>query len=281
MNPLLQLDQFLSDEGMKALKSKFLSSDSTYLPQSAFDIDYNKDKETYNFIYVNDATEEELEGSLSFSFILQKELTSLLDRIYIELEDKIFSINNEKERHSFILLILNRLDQVIRNWENLLITSKYSATLTVLIGFRDKIEMNLLLYSNLNTFPQPIHEEKQLELELPSEIKLPLPKKSKKIERLDTRQSALLYFYLRKFDAILNYSDTSLAKLMHALTGHSEQKLRTEKGLGVIWDIMEDTVKDNTFNHVPDYNLDTVKKLLSEVITEIDNQKKKNSSSRK
>jgi len=96
---------------------------------------------------------------------------------------------------------------------------------------------------NPNYIPQQIEnisntQNKPRIFELPEGFKLIEKGINEKIERLDIYQSALLFHYLKESNAIIHYSDNSLAKFVHYLTGHSEQNLRRDKGFGVIWDIV-------------------------------------------
>jgi hypothetical protein len=98
------------------------------------------------------------------------------------------------------------------------------------------------------------------------------------ISKLDIRQTALLFYYLREFELVLKYNDDSLVKIICALTGHSEQNIRTKKGFGIIQDIKRDIpdTKTRQFKEVPNYNLNVLRSVLNEIIEEIDEQTKKN-----
>lgn len=105
-----------------------------------------------------------------------------------------------------------------------------------------------------------------------------LPKLNLVAERLDIRQTALLFDYFRKIKVILNYKDESLAEFVYAFTGHSEQNIRTKKGFGKIEDIKRDhpDTKTKDFKVIPNHNLVVLKSVLAEIISEIDKQMDKN-----
>jgi hypothetical protein len=105
-----------------------------------------------------------------------------------------------------------------------------------------------------------------------------LPRMNLTISKLDIRQTALLFYYLREFELVLKYNDDSLVKIICALTGHSEQNIRTKKGFGIIQDIKRDIpdTKTRQFKEVPNYNLNVLRSVLNEIIEEIDEQTKKN-----
>lgn len=125
-------------------------------------------------------------------------------------------------------------------------------------------------------------EDLQRNIVQPQQLVLPenfnLPKMDLKISKLDIRQTALLFFLLRENQLILNYSNDSLAKIVYALTGHSEQNLRTKNGFGIIRDILDDDLgtKTNEAQTTQNHNLSKVKDALSDIIKCLDNQMKKN-----
>ena len=84
-----------------------------------------------------------------------------------------------------------------------------------------------------------------------------------KATRLDKYQSAILFHYLKEQKVIINYDASTLAKLIHFLTGHSANTLRTE-AIGRIHDIQIEDLK-GTKGH----NLIVVKNLLENIITEM------------
>jgi len=105
-----------------------------------------------------------------------------------------------------------------------------------------------------------------------------LPKMNLKAERLDVRQTALLFTYLKDSKVILNYHTNSLAEIVSALTGHSEQKIRTDEGFGMMQYIKQDNpnTKIKKFKSVPNHNLVVLKSVLTEIIEELDKQMKEN-----
>jgi len=89
-------------------------------------------------------------------------------------------------------------------------------------------------------------------------------------EALDIRQTAILFYYLRKHHATIEYSDKSYAKLVHYLSGYSAENLRKRKGFGNIIEISKET-RDG----VKHSNLKNVRTLLEKIISDIDKEIKK------
>lgn len=106
-------------------------------------------------------------------------------------------------------------------------------------------------------------------------IKLPEIQNAK-IDILDIRQSALLYTYLEQVGFILEYDNRDKARITNALTGHSEQNLRTYKGFSMIDAIKTDREK-NKNNKDKLHNLNQVKKVAEELLYLINEDIKKNS----
>jgi len=95
---------------------------------------------------------------------------------------------------------------------------------------------------------------------------------------LDIYQTALLFFYLKKHQGINSENYNSIAKNVSALTGYSEQNIRTTKGFGVMGDILSDRAKNQHHKDEPNYNLITVKEFTQNIIDDIDKQIVKNNS---
>jgi hypothetical protein len=93
---------------------------------------------------------------------------------------------------------------------------------------------------------------------------------------LDIYQTALLFFYLKKHQAINPVNCNSLAKYVSALTGHSEQNIRTNKGFGAMGDILSDKAKNQYYKEEPNYNLITVKEFMQKIVDDIEKQIVKN-----
>lgn len=95
--------------------------------------------------------------------------------------------------------------------------------------------------------------------------------------KLDMRQFALLFNYLREHKIIQYLPNEQLAPLLSHLTGF-ESKIRTTRGLGAISAIKTDKEvsvrKKGTTEH---YNLKTVKQALLDIITEIEEDMKQKS----
>jgi len=115
-------------------------------------------------------------------------------------------------------------------------------------------------------------------IDTPEYFKIKGKSKEEIVKRLDIRQTSLLFYYLRKHEAIRYLSDTFLSELLHYLTGYSAQNLRGRTGFQHIWDINDDTVVHKDHKEEPFYNLNSVKSLLNEIITEIDDYIKKTAS---
>ena len=93
---------------------------------------------------------------------------------------------------------------------------------------------------------------------------------------LDIYQTALLFYYLKKYKGINPLSAESLARLVSALTGHSFQNIRTSHGFGAIADICADKAKNQNFKEIPNYNLTILKAFLNEIMKDIEAQSVKN-----
>ncbi len=113
-------------------------------------------------------------------------------------------------------------------------------------------------------------------LVLPENFKL--PKMNFVAPRLDIRQTALLFNYLKKYNVILDYQDDSLAKIVSSLTGHSEQNIRTGEGFGMIQYIKQDHPDSKTkkFKSEPNHNLIVLRYLLVEILEDLDTQMNEN-----
>jgi hypothetical protein len=107
-----------------------------------------------------------------------------------------------------------------------------------------------------------------------SELGLRLGSKNKdeRITRLDIRQTALLYKYLMDHGAIISMPNMHLSELLHHLTGYSDQKIRTDEGLGVIRDIEKGKKAKHNFWSDKNKNLKAVKELLNEVISIVESK---------
>ncbi|MCD4792126.1 MAG: hypothetical protein K8R54_02750 [Bacteroidales bacterium] len=78
---------------------------------------------------------------------------------------------------------------------------------------------------------------------LSDSVKLTDKKVNMKIDALDIRQTALLFDYLEQAKLILPYNNTNKAYFAHFLTGHAKEKIRTDKGFGMIESIRKDREK--------------------------------------
>jgi hypothetical protein len=88
---------------------------------------------------------------------------------------------------------------------------------------------------------------------------------------LDMRQSALLFYYLKEAKVIQPHVNDKLSIYISLLTGFSEQKLRTTKGLGSIPNIMSDkNVVIKKKKDTPHFNLNSVKNALQKIIKDVE-----------
>jgi len=88
-----------------------------------------------------------------------------------------------------------------------------------------------------------------------------------KSQALDIRQTAALFYYLRKHHATIEYTDSSYSKLVHYLSGHSAENLRKRSGFGNIIEIFRETRGGVKYS-----NLKNVKSLLEKIISDIDKE---------
>lgn len=97
------------------------------------------------------------------------------------------------------------------------------------------------------------------QLELPKNFDLNEIKPRPESPKLDIRATAILWFLLKEHGLTLDYSFISYAKLVHYLTGHSVQNLRTKKGFGNIGILLDDKKR-----------LEIVRRNLMKVVEDID-----------
>lgn len=160
-----------------------------------------------------------------------------------------------------------------------IIEIKFNAIAEYAIFLKNQIE----IIHGLNT---PAYAPQDLDIKIDTVerpvIQLPetfnLPKLDLKVNKLDIRQTALLFHLLKKQGIILEYSVESLAKIVYTLTGYSEQNLRTKSGFGIIGDILRDTpeTKSSIAQNILNYNLLEVKAKLEDIIAYLDIQMQKN-----
>ncbi|MER2997378.1 hypothetical protein [Pontibacter populi] len=263
MNPLTQINHFLSPEGLAELRSKFTP------PPSAFDIKYDSLSDSLSFLHIDDQSGKEQMGSLSFTTVVSRELRKLLKNINIELDEKTFSINNDQERENFSKYALQRINDIFQRWSSSDFARSYPETIVILTDFKECLETNLSYYKTEELTPKSPEQT----LNLPNNFNL--PKLNLKAERLNLRQSALLFDYLLKHKAILNYNDSSLAEIVSTLTGHSKQNLRAA-GFGLIKNIKRGWNKDGEPINDRNKDLNELKDLLLSIIKEIDEEALKN-----
>jgi len=110
-----------------------------------------------------------------------------------------------------------------------------------------------------------LKEGEQIIYQLPEDFSL--TKLNIKAKALDIKQAAILFYYLKDQGAILDYSNQSLAKLVHYLTGHSLENLRKNKGFGEITNILRETRQGIKY-----YNTIEVKKFLENIIIKLEKE---------
>jgi hypothetical protein len=93
-------------------------------------------------------------------------------------------------------------------------------------------------------------------------------KGDKTLTDFDATKTTIIFLFLRKYRAILNYNRTSLSKILCPLTGFSEQNLRTAS-LKHLEEHFDDTTnkKLSTFNK---NDLKEIRKLFQKITKEID-----------
>ena len=101
---------------------------------------------------------------------------------------------------------------------------------------------------------------------LSDSVKLTDKEVNKKIDTLDIRQTALLFDYFEKAKLILPYNNKDKASFAHYLTGHAKDKIRTDKGFGMIESIRKDREKPAKFKDTEFYNLKGVRNELNRVV---------------
>jgi hypothetical protein len=101
-------------------------------------------------------------------------------------------------------------------------------------------------------------------------------KKLEPIDKMNKFQSALLFNYLQDNGAIHPMVPYKLAPLISQLTGHSEQKLRTEAFSNLV-DVKKGKAGDKTqLQKDPDINLKIVKDTVKSILKSIDEDLEKN-----
>lgn len=188
-----------------------------------------------------------------------------------ETQEETIALNLVKHYRS----VLQRTDVQLKVFEGIILT-KELADLYAQIWlefFESRLKILNPDYVITNSEPRTEKElQRETVYELPENFSL-TTEKIKADQVLDIKQTALLFFLLRKHKATINYSDRSLAQIVHYLTGHSKDNLRTHKGFGQIWNIMKETRQDTA-----NYNLKKLRGFLQGMIQEIDELEQKNQS---
>jgi len=98
------------------------------------------------------------------------------------------------------------------------------------------------------------------------------------ILRLDIRQTALLFHYLKEYGLVLTHSPNAMSKMVSALTGYSKKNLQDNWNIDNLNEIKGDqpSGKPDKYQKIQNFNLNAVRTALQEIIDEIDHQMKIN-----
>jgi len=204
----------------------------------------------------NNPYEITLEHSPSFtSFVIKGEFS---DELYCRcVVMKIYELPKRKWKELFSFQIQNKIDP--HKW----ISQVEDLFKKNMKFFREEGEESF--YSEVMTLVGAQIDELKL-LELDPKLKFKYPPAV--IKALDLYQTSILFDYLKGADAILPYDNKSLAKLLHHLTGHSEQNIRTN-GLAHIH-----TIKNEVRAKEGKHNLKKVKTLIEGLLAQINSDLK-------
>jgi len=168
--------------------------------------------------------------------------------------------------------ILNTNDKQLKIFEYVKLTKQVADLFTKILIEYLTVKLKNLHPENDTLYvaqPQGIsvngNIEKKIVVELPEDFSL--IEQSINSEALDIRETAVLFYYLRKHHATIEYSDKSYAKLVHYLSGYSAENLRKRSGFGNIIKIFNEKR-----GGVEKSNLKNVKHLLEKIISDIDKE---------
>lgn len=141
-------------------------------------------------------------------------------------------------------------------------------------NLRTKIStlINTIPDLHINALPNSnIIDPNKFDLE-PTLINTPKQLRGQVISKLDIRQSACLFYLLRKHNLIINYDAKPLSHLVWLLTGHSTQNVREDLSLSSFEKIMSGEKRDlSKSKDNEDFNKEELLKALGAIIQEITN----------
>lgn len=226
---------------LQQIKSIRIQWDDNYrLPESELDIEKIK-KETLSFP--------------------SKEVLLVLEHIMDELEDSHKYIINIQES-----LEPNKTDplEVSENGN-----SPVDNAVEELLAYVTEIDTLYKLHKTIFNLREETNEN-QIDNGKAKYLTHPKPTETRKLI-FDKYQSALFFSYLEEARIIQPHSNTSLATILHILTGYSEQNLRTKDGLGDLDGIKTDKKKSQK-NVEKHHNLKTIKQGLNIILNLIDKE---------
>ncbi|MBC3541391.1 hypothetical protein ACFSC6_15250 [Rufibacter sediminis] len=267
MNPITNLIYLLSEDGIEDLRSRFGP------PQHAFSVEHDQVKDTYNYSFLTYPDNKEVEHVISFPVFLRSHIEALLKNASTYMDERVLSMDSASDRKEFTQIVLNKLDSAINHWFSLPSTSsQYVDTIIVLESFKAQIQNQLAPFLDTN----PAQEKNKIEgriQNLPEGFKL--RDHNLKAGRLNFRQTALLFDYLREYGAIIDYGDKPLAEFIHLLTGHSSQSLRGN-GFGKIGYIKDGLNEEGEPKKERNKELHSLTQLLQSIIEDLNKEMAEN-----
>jgi hypothetical protein len=270
------LDDFIMEEDpFNADLITELSADERFLTERRYDVRING---MYHKIFYGDLGNAFNEFNWEIKYNLKKgSLINNISSYFEKLEEELTILSDNITEHETKLnsqlkwlYLPKNIDKSFLNSEGL--NDSIIENISSIFLF---IKNNIIeIIESIKKFEDPNFAEKGIDIPEEMFSNVIIPTTSTGI--LDIYQTALLFYYLKKYKAIIPLTYTSLAKLVGALTGHSEQNIRTEKGFGAIADIFADRVKNQNFKDQPNYNLLILKEFMMKIIDDIELQMKKN-----
>jgi hypothetical protein len=277
-NPLVEvvLDDFgVEEDPFNTDLIAELSAEGSYLVERRYDIRVNG---IYHSVFVSDLVaafkefNEEIKDNFKRSSLISS-IPSYLEKLTEELtlwSDNITEYETKLNSRTKWLYLYKDIDKgflkseglsdsIIENISSIFLCLKYNIIETL---------------ESIKKFENPNYSEKGIDVpeDIFSNVTTPLNTTGV----LDIYQTALLFYYLKKHKEIIPVSYTSLSRLVAALTGHSFQNIRTDKGYGAIAYILSDKSKNQNFKDSPNYNLIILKDFLQNIIDDIEVQINKN-----
>lgn len=241
-------------------------------------------------IYLQDITT--LEGALNFLMRRSDFLYKTIYSKFVSISDnyqkclkkgrKEFQLNKKVDEENILHHFIKHYNDILNINDKQLIIFEHVKTTKQVADLYTKILIEFLTLKLKNLHPETdkLHTAqpqgmnvdrnigKKIVVELPEDFSL--IEQSINSEALDIRGTAVLFYYLRKHHATIEYSDKSYAKLVHYLSGYSAENLRKRSGFGNIIEILKETR-----GGVEKSNLKNVKSLLENIISDIDKEIKK------